>query len=241
MSTSLTFDEPTHAYRWIGGGVDKPLTSVTQLIGKYKPEIFGPDKVAEIAKKRGVDPGFLQQTWDYARDFSNIRGKVVHTYAEHYFRFGRRRLDFNDDLTAVVFPLINSFDAFARDQLSDKIMTTWIGSEIRLAVPDLGLAGTIDCLFADVPNRRMLIMDWKTNRAIKPKGAGNRLLAPLDSMTDSEYDIYSLQLSLYTVMLQHYFPQWSFERRIVHLTADRYDKIRTDMIPDVTKILEQAT
>lgn len=240
ISKPLLFDEPTHQYTWVTGKRKKKLISATTLIGKFKPDIFTPEFVKKLGEKRKVDPIYLQRSWDHARDFSCMKGNIVHTYAEHYFRFNRKRLDFNDEVTNFMLPYFNAFDSFAKNQVPEKIFSTWVGTEIRIAVPEKGVAGTIDCLFADVQNHRMLLLDWKTNKTLKKAGEGNRLLPPLEKYTDSEIDVYSLQLSLYSSMLAHHFPGWTFERRLVHLMPEGYNKIKIDMVDDVVEILEAA-
>lgn len=64
------------------------------------------------------------------------------------------------------------------------------------------LAGTIDKLF--LYDGKLIIGDWKTNKEIKTDNdwCFNKLLSPFDNIKENELNKYSLQLSIYAILLE---------------------------------------
>ena len=63
---------------------DKKMSSVTQLIGKYK-QPFDSDYWSEKkANERGILKEEILKEWKYKADFATQKGSAVHAFAENY-------------------------------------------------------------------------------------------------------------------------------------------------------------
>ena len=65
---------------------------------------------------------------------------------------------------------------------------------------DWGIAGTLDALFKT--DKGLVVGDWKTNARMKLTGGYGKLKEPFETIDDNSLTKYSLQLSLYRLMLQ---------------------------------------
>lgn len=98
-------------------------------------------------------------------------------------------------------------------------------AEKKVFLPEFLIAGMVDVLIVHLPSKQFAIMDWKTNKDEMLFNSGyykkenykgvwvksstfiktdKHLLSPLDSVEDCKGMIYSLQLSLYAVILSYW-------------------------------------
>ena len=79
-----------------------------------------------------------------------------------------------------------------------------VRQEFRVFSHKWGIAGTTDAIFR--LNDHYYLGDWKTNKKfttdLDPKGRYQRLLYPFNDLWDNALNSYSIQLSLYRLILQ---------------------------------------
>lgn len=76
--------------------------------------------------------------------------------------------------------------------------------EVSLYSLEFGIAGTVDVLIYDPSKDLYYIADWKTNRRIDKQAYGNKrgIIKPTEDLADCNFTKYSLQLSLYRLILE---------------------------------------
>jgi ATP-dependent exoDNAse (exonuclease V) beta subunit len=180
--------------------------SVTNILKQFvKP--FDSKYWADIKSKQlGVKPEELLSQWEFNAKLSQIKGTIIHSILENKLsatefvypeelvlsHFG---YDPVQDLVQGIMPLVDKFIA----DIDGKMQP--IASELIVGDSDYLVGGTIDQIFYNSKSTKLEIWDWKTNKQIKT-AANYYHLAPIDHIPDSELDHYSLQLSLYKLILQ---------------------------------------
>lgn len=197
IATDITLDERTHTYTDADGA---EYTSVSKIIGRYK-EPFDRDRLAlQTAQKRGVTVESVLAEWDTAAPY----GTAVHKQIENYFTGKGDQFD-------LIQPHLWRFEQWKKQPVT-------FYPEVILCDRQLKIAGTADMLVRR--GDTWSILDWKTNKAIyKTSFGGKKLKAPLSHLDDCNYIHYSLQLSLYAVMLGERVKKMN----IIHLPKGKSD------------------
>jgi len=185
----VTFYDKKHIYKFR----DMPSVyprSATSIIGNYKNVFDSEYQSMKVAQKRGVPQAQVLAEWAAASKESTDKGTLFHKYAEDYIN---NRVFPNN--TAKV--LKKQFKSFYRQYVETGRLIP-IVSEFVIGDKDLALAGMIDQLFLDPKTGTLHIFDWKTNKRIRRKSDFHAFFkAPISSLEECEYNIYSLQLSIY--------------------------------------------
>lgn len=185
------FDAPTHIYTYKG----KKIYGVTSFLENFVKQ-FDSDY---WSKKKANDLGITQEEmlaeWDATRDRSCELGHNVHDYIEMFYEKNCTTL--TTDIEAN--ERIEKFHKIYEERLKQLIS---IGSEIKVFSKKWGIAGTIDKLY--LYENSIIIGDWKTNKKIKTDKdyCFNKLLPPFNNYKENEINKYSLQLSLYQLILE---------------------------------------
>ena len=201
------FDPKYHKYTYDGF----PMESVTKFINHFHmpfKQDYWSEKKAEEA---GVPKEWILKEWKDKNEYANEIGSATHQWIEDYFNEKWQKLPSNKD----VIHRINKFNKVYSDQL-------WklepIKFEVRIFSKKWKIAGTIDSLF--LYRGKIYILDWKTNGNFTddnhPKGKYEKLLHPLENYYKNHHNEYSIQLSLYSLILE----EWGFEiggAYIVHI------------------------
>ena len=197
------FDEP-HIYLF----GSQELTSGTTFIGQFKEKFDAPKMAKLSAKKKGVEPEELLAEWDYKRDFSSIKGTMVHNFAENYW--GNKIFPYNDQMVINKFgedvikeryeECVRMFKEFYSEASKSLVP---IAMELVIGDVELGVGGMVDGLFWNEKMGELQIWDYKTNKQIRTKSDYNkRFKAPLNFIQECEYESYSLQLNLYKFIIE---------------------------------------
>lgn len=198
----INFIPEIHTYE-IGGKVAK---SVTSIIKEYlKP--FERDYWANIkAKQLGVDVNEILEKWQFNAKFSQIKGTLVHEFIE--YKLTNREFIYPQELIECEFgfdpiqepfhQIINVVNKYLSD-IQDKLVP--VASELIIGDIDYLVCGTVDQVFYNKKSNNLEIWDWKTNKEIKLESRYFHL-QPLSHIPDTELDHYSLQLSLYKLILE---------------------------------------
>lgn len=197
------YDEP-HKY-FIG---EQELTSGTTFIGQFKNKFDAPMMAKVSGKKKGIDPEVLLAEWDYKRDFSSIKGTMVHNFAENYW--GNKVFPYSDEAIINRFgedvikeryeECVRMFKEFYSEASKSLVP---IAMELVIGDAELGIGGMVDGLFWNDKMGELQIWDYKTNRQIRTQSEyKKRFKAPINFIQECEYEAYSLQLNLYKYIIE---------------------------------------
>lgn len=222
------FDPTYHKYTYKG----TKFESVTRFIQQFhKP--FETEKWSKIkADEAGVPQEWILNDWKKLNDYANVVGTDTHQWIEDYYNQIWREIPSNLD----VVHRINKFNKIYAKQLH-KLEP--IKFEVRVFSKKWNIAGMIDSLF--IYKGKVYILDWKTNKDftddIHPKGKYEKLLTPFEDHFKNHLSEYSIQLSMYALILE----EWGFYiggAYLVHIgpgdedaklykVVDMRDKLRT--------------
>jgi hypothetical protein len=79
-----------------------------------------------------------------------------------------------------------------------------VAQELRVFHEPTGLCGTLDFLSWHVPTQQLYVLDWKNNKAINCDGdtIWRMMWGTFQDLVDHEHNTYSLQISLYRILLE---------------------------------------
>ena len=171
--------------------------SVTGFLGQFKKP-FDSDMIAGmVAKKRGTAKKIILAEWKEISDIALKLGTNVHKWIEDYYNGLNPEMPTNEREV----DRITKFLALYEEKLHK---FTPVHQEFRIFSRKWGLAGTLDALFK--LNDSRYVGDWKTNKKFTTdadcEGRKQKLLYPFDDMWDNSLNGYSIQLSLYRLILQ---------------------------------------
>ena len=197
---NFVFDEARHTYSYLNPDTGRPVQtfqSVTGFLGQFKKP-FDSEMIAGIvAKKRGVSKKIILAEWKEISDVALKLGTNVHKWIEDYYNGENPEIPTAENENARVQMFLKLYD--------DKLHKFKpLHQEFRVFSRKWGLAGTLDALFQ--LNDGIYVGDWKTNKKfttdLQPEGRKQKLLYPFDDMWDNSLNGYSIQLSMYRLMLQ---------------------------------------
>jgi len=211
LFSNITFDKTCHTYRLDG----ENLTSVTRTINKLKIPFNAKYWSERKSKERGVPAEMILAEWDQKREASTQKGEQVHIHIAKILR-GQAEIDdpflkLNDKL-----PEAQAFDDLWLT-MSDGVSVEQI--EWVIGDKDLAIAGTLDALLFSQVTEQYHVWDWKTNSKFKQSNRFQTLKPPFNDLDDCELVNYSLQSSLYRLILEHNTELAIGDSYIVHLGA----------------------
>lgn len=198
-SSNFVFDEPTHVYRYSGEKFD----SVTTFIKNFK-EPFNADYWAGVkAAERGISKEEILNEWKQKGDYAGDLGTEVHQWIEDFLSGLNPPYPNGDEKLSRV----EKFESIYRSKLH---LFTPIKSEVKVFSKKWRLAGTIDQLFVFYDQKegrfKVIVGDWKTNKEFKTpdtrSGTFKKLLRPFNDLYENHLSEYSIQLSLYRLILE---------------------------------------
>lgn len=206
----LLLKEPEHEY-------SMPLlpylkfTSVTGFIEEFFSPFNEGEVAAACANTKNKKSKYYQKTieqvlqmWETTREV----GHIVHAELENWFK----------DRTN--FPQTDRGIA-GMTWAEQHLPPHWeYYPELRIAAPPYRLAGTADLLVHNTDKDTWFLLDWKTNSKILKTGYKMGTHDATKHIVDSNYWHYSLQLSIYKMMLEEYYGIHVKDMAIVHLLED---------------------
>lgn len=188
----IQFDAKRHIYTIEG----KVLTSVTQYLKRFQKP-FDKEYWSEIkANERGITVDEMLAEWAEKGRVSREKGTMVHSHIEQKLQAFQNEVDFV--WGGNFYPEIDAFNSFWKDNC-DNLMPV----QLEMIVGDkiVGLAGTFDALFYNKELEEYQIFDWKTGKEFSTENRWQNLLIPFDDYDDCKLNQYSLQLSLYKILV----------------------------------------
>jgi len=187
---NIVFDDSDHSYRIDGN----KCISVTQAISSFKKP-FNTELIAgRYAKKHGLNTQDVIDNWDAIRIESTDRGSELHKYAEMKFSSKLYIPDKNSK------PLCDMLDVFYND-VKDRLIPIKI--EFFVGDKEFFVCGMLDKLFYNTTAKALQIWDYKTNKEISRNSKyNNRFIGDLSHIEECEFYTYSLQLSIYKLIIE---------------------------------------
>lgn len=186
----FSFNEKYHKYTYDG----RQLTSVTNFLKRFKEE-FESDKWSKIkADEAGVPQESILEEWKQKNERANVIGTATHLWIENFFNQVYSEIPNDPD----IIDRINKFHKIYYDKL---VQLTPVKFEQRVFSTKWDLAGTFDALFTY--KDKLVIVDWKTNKKFDVSSKWNKkLLEPFQTEDECKLTEYSIQISLYALMLE---------------------------------------
>jgi ATP-dependent exoDNAse (exonuclease V) beta subunit len=192
------FDPVAHRYTYEGD----TFTSVTRFIQQFHKPFEQDYWSKKKAEQAGVPQDWILAEWKKLNDYANEVGTDTHQWIEDYFNKIWKPLPTNPD----VIHRINKFNKIYVKQLHKLEPLKF---EVRVFSKKWKIAGMIDSLF--VYRGKIYILDWKTNKDFTDdnhqKGTYEKLLAPFQDHYKNHLNEYSIQLSMYSLILE----EWGFD------------------------------
>lgn len=202
LDPNFRFNEATHTYTYVdpkSGMQVQTFSSVTGFISQFKEKFDSKTIASRVAKKRGVSPSAILEEWKGISDTAMDLGTDVHKWIEDYYN--------GTNPAEPTHPGVLSRVNFFRQIHAERLYKLApVKQEFRLFSRKWGLAGTMDALFR--LGHDYYVGDWKTNKkfttdddSAKDKYA-KKLLYPFEDLWDNSVNGYSIQLSMYRLLLQ---------------------------------------
>jgi ATP-dependent exoDNAse (exonuclease V) beta subunit len=223
----ITFDPDTHTYKNIE--TSENYISVTTLLGKYKPK-FDEDYHAErIAKREGVDKSVILEEWDRIRTKSTDKGTLIHNLLEEYIK--------TKTINNKIPWLFSEFDKLITENIP---YIRNMHSELLLYDHNYKIAGTSDIVVDS--GKYFHIVDFKTNKKFSYFSKYNEYFyPPVEHLSECEFNVYSLQLSMYGYMYEKISGKRLKSMFVMFLRPDKktFDVINMNYLKnDVKQIFE---
>lgn len=201
----FSFDEEEHKYTY--DGVE--FTSVTTYLKNFKRK-FESDYWAERkAIERGISKDEILKEWKGKGDVANVLGTAVHEWIEKFWIGWEESIipthyeSPGDEVKRRCLKFLEIYEKKLHNFVPLK-------PELRVFSKKWRISGTIDqpLLFWDEKMKKVLFVigDWKTNKEFKddhhPKGRYQKLLRPFIGFYSNSHNEYSLQISLYRLILE---------------------------------------
>jgi len=188
------FDPHQHKYTYH----NKEYTSVTRFISRFHVEFDSDYWSKEKASQEGISQEEILLRWKLTNDRSNQIGTSVHFWIENYYNKVYQELPTDID----IIDRINKFNISYAKYL---YKLTPIKFEQRIFSKKWNIAGTIDSIF--LYHGKLFIVDYKTNKDFTTDENlkfRDFLLPPFNNLYKTHLNEYSIQVSLYILILREY-------------------------------------
>jgi ATP-dependent exoDNAse (exonuclease V) beta subunit len=213
--SDILFLEKDHKYMFS----DIPAKmSVSGLIKKYEKP-FDSQKIAKfVADRDGFSTEDILEQWEFSKNYSCHKGSEFHKFVENYLN--RKKTTIDKDAIELFFSKNKKFYTpdSVKNYYSDLALNiknfmnfyNWWKQDHILLKPEFvigdkesGICGTIDNLSYNKKTKELVIFDYKTNKEIKKSNPRKEtFLKELKHIQQCEYTKYSLQLSLYSTIIE---------------------------------------
>jgi hypothetical protein len=221
LDGDLYFRDNAHSYTWRG----YPLTSATQFVEQFARPFDAKTHAETVSAREQVPVSTILDRWTEAGNNARTLGTTVHAFAEHNADCITRRgyhpaWEHTDDGLPYA-GYCRSVQRFYDE--TPEFRYGWTIPEVKVCHPEHFLAGTVDL----VCNYRGLrsILDFKTSRKISYWGWGETMYWPFNKLRDANFWHYTLQLSLYAMILEDRHGYDAEFLGVVWLSPDGYFRV----------------
>ena len=220
----VTFKEDTHQY-FNENGVE--YKSGTGFLHLYDKEFDSIGVATKVANREGISVDDILERWKKNSEEACAYGTSIHLIMENYLKTGIKLPEHS--------LLYESFDDITGN------MRKWakaVHSERMLWNDEHQIAGTAD-LIIDHNKNEFSVGDFKTNKAINFCNEwGERMLKPISHLSSCNYNLYSLQLSLYAHMYSLLTGKQCRRVFLMHLKEDgRWHEITANFMKHEVEVL----
>lgn len=211
----IVVDSVNHGYR----SGDRNLVSVTTVLKSITPEFDKEGVSLKMAERSGVSQAEILRQWEAKGNKSRDKGTRIHQYIE----------DVLDGKVDPVLQRVNDrlpeMEAFetAWTKLRAELRAKRIHQEFVVGDEQWGVAGRVDNLMAirppDANNYSLSVFDWKTGK-VDTSNHYETLLKPFDDYDSCKYNLYSIQLSMYRLIIEKHLNLSLADGYILHLRDD---------------------
>jgi len=186
---------------------NQELISVTTLIHRYQ-EIFNEEYWSGCkANEFNLTPELIIRAWKFINKKGTMKGSIIHNYSENLFLNKVFKYPKEEILNEFGFdPIWNEYlitknhvDRFHND-VRGKLIP--IRTEMIIYDKESLIGGMLDMLFYNVRTQEFQIWDYKTNKTFSYEEKKRHLSDCLFTIEDCDLEIYSLQLSLYKLIIE---------------------------------------
>jgi len=194
--SQIVFDVEKHHY-FLSGQELQELIGVNNYLKQFQLPFDRDVAAVRVAKREGQSVNDILAEWDAKGRAAIELGITVHQHIENTLKGNLPPADpflsFNDEV-----PEIQAFNTvWGRFKNSiEVIQTEWI-----IGDAELGVAGTVDLFLSNLDTGQYHIWDWKTGK-FDTFNQWQNLLPPFDDLDASKLNIYSLQVSLYRLIIE---------------------------------------
>lgn len=249
---NLEFIEEGHKYfiHNEDGTVDEPI-SASGVVKEFEPFIDWDQKAINKAKREGVDVSVIKRLWEENNVRATTAGSITHLYGENLMKF---IINPDTKFDKVIAPQFQKGYLIPCSPKQEAIEKYWVDimnvDEIYPLIPEVKMympkdnkfgikklyCGTADITFAMKHKGEwcILVHDYKTNASLTNEFARNTnqlMLEPFSDFIDESMSHYTIQLNLYSLMLNN-LGYNVIDRRLIWLKPDgEYEKVQ---LPDIS-------
>lgn len=221
------FDPVKHRYTYQGDEFISVTRFIQQFHKPFEKEYWSKRK----AQEAGVPQEWILDSWQKLNDYANEIGTDTHNWIEDYFNKKWNPLPTNLE----VINRINKFNIIYAEHL---YKLEPLKFEVRIFSKKWKIAGMIDALF--LYRGKIFILDYKTNKKFttdENTTYPEKLLAPFSEYYKNHLNEYSIQISLYALILK----EWGFDVAGGYLVyiGPGDEPARMYKCVDMTNILEE--
>lgn len=212
MSTDfryIHFDPEQHRYFFN----QTELTGVTKFLKQFQQPFDQQGVASKVAAKQGKTVEQVIAEWEKKGKEGREKGTFVHDMIRRTLVVNPVQSDFLETLSWP--PEVNAFDKFWRIA---SVQYRYSEEHIEWVIGDVEfkLAGTVDALMQNTETGLYHLMDWKTGK-FDLSNQYQKLKYPFPYLDDCQLNVYSLQLSLYRLMIERNTPLKLGDSYLVHL------------------------
>jgi len=180
------------AHKYLLG--DRELLSATSWLKQFSQPFDAPKVAAEREAATGRPAQMFLDDWNQAAWI----GTKTHEFIEHFYQSTATR-----EMVTCHPEVSVRCDKFLQLYQERLHTITPLAQELRVFHEPTGLCGTVDFL-GQLEDGRVCIMDYKTSKKIDTDQdkIWRYLYKPFTHLGDNEHNKYSLQISLYRVLLE---------------------------------------
>jgi hypothetical protein len=222
---NFIFEEEAHVYTYNGTKYDSVTTFIKNFKEPFDKEYWSKRK----AKELGVDPSTILNEWEGKANTANVLGTDVHKWIEDFWSGDVRELNPEKE-DPILIERVGKFMEIYEKRLKNLIP---LQPELRIFSKKWRLAGTIDQPFLvwepKLQKYLFILGDWKTNKEFKtdehPKGRYKKLKHPFSNLYENNLNEYSIQISLYRLILEEELGVETHSGFLCHIGPDGPAKI----------------
>jgi len=196
------YDEP-HKY-YVGDG---ELISVTTIIGQYEVEFDEELWSERKARELKIPQKDVKRAWRFINKKGTMKGSIIHDETENLFLnkvfpYPKHLIleEFGFDPIRIEYDITKKHVLNFYNRVKDILIP--IRTEMIIYDEESLIGGMLDMLFYNTRSKEFEIWDWKTNKKFTDKNKKQQLLHELELLDECDLEIYSIQLSLYKLIIE---------------------------------------